>query len=303
MELKVLVTGANGFVGSNLCAYLGRNGVEVVRSDVKDSDINGDLTDSTFVFNDLKKYPFDAVVHLAGIVSVPRSIEDPYNCYRVNCFGTANLLEMASAKKVDRFIYASSNNVYGLPRKLPVEEEDQFSPRSPYDYSKVVGEHFVRSFQVHGHLPTVVLRSWKMFGPHDVPTAAVPRFVKACFSNSPIQLYNGGKDTNDVYYVDNYSQAVMLALKSPKAVGEAFNVGTGSEISVRKLAEMIRDLTGSSSKLETLPPRTQLEARPMRTRPSIRKIQRVLGYKPAVGLKKGLLLTVEWYRQQSSVSP
>ncbi len=303
MELKVLVTGANGFVGSNLCAYLGRNGVEVVRSDVKDSDINGDLTDSTFVFNDLKKYPFDAVVHLAGIVSVPRSIEDPYNCYRVNCFGTANLLEMASAKKVDRFIYASSNNVYGLPKKLPVEEEDQFNPRSPYDYSKVVGEHLVRSFHVHRQLPTVVLRSWKMFGPHDVPTAAVPRFVKACFSNSPIQLYNGEKDTNDVYYVDNYSQAVMLALKSTKAVGEAFNVGTGSEISVRKLARMIRDLTGSSSKLETLPPRTHLEARPMKTRPSIRKIQRVLGYKPAVGLKKGLLLTVEWYRWQSSVSP
>ena len=135
-----------------------------------------------------------------------------------------------------------------------------------------------------------------MFGPHDVPTAAVPRFIRACISGEPIPLYNGGKDVNDVHYVDNFCKAVTLALKNPRAVGETFNVGSGREISVLALAREIRQMTRSRSKLQIMPPRTPLESRPMMTRPAIAKIQRVLGYRPVVGLKEGLKKTIEWYR-------
>src|SRR5215831_2390167 len=294
--LQVLITGANGFVGWNLAGYLKKNGHEVVRTDVANADIVGDLTDQQSVLNGLSKGDFDAVVHLAGLINVPKSIEDPYACYRINCFGTLNMLKMAVNKKVKRFVYISSNNVFGSPKKLPITEDYPFNPRAPYDYSKVVGEYLVTSFHNTLNLPTTILRSWKMFGPHDVPTAAVPRFIKACLTNAPIPLYNGGKDTNDVYYVDNFCSAITLALNHPKANGERFNVGTGGEISVKEQAIMIKKLTKSTSKLQLLPPRTPTEKIPMRTRPSIARIKRILGYKPIVGLSEGMERTIKWHR-------
>ena len=295
-HLQVLITGANGFVGTNLVNYLKKNGHEIVRTDISNADIVGDLTNQDFVLKELSKGEFDAVVHLAGLINVPKSIEDPYACYRINCFGTLNMLKMAIEKKVKRFVYISSNNVFGSPKKLPITEDFPFNPRAPYDYSKVVGEYLVTSFHNTLKLPTTILRSWKMFGPHDVPTAAVPRFIKACLANTPIPLYNGGKDTNDVYYVDNFCSAITLALSNPAAIGQRFNVGTGNEISVKEQATMIKKLTKSNSKVQLLPPRTPTEKTPMRTRPSVAKAKRTLGYKPIVSLREGLERTIQWHR-------
>ena len=92
----MLVTGANGFVGTNLVPYFGKKGFEILRTDIDRSDINGDLTDPNFVNSILALKDFDAIIHLAGIVSIPKSLEDPYNCYRINCFATLNLLNMAA---------------------------------------------------------------------------------------------------------------------------------------------------------------------------------------------------------------
>ena len=297
--LRVLVTGANGFVGRNLVPYLKTKNFEILTTDIANSDVDGDLTDPKFVSDTLAMREFDALVHLAGMVSIPKSIEDPYGCYKINCFATLNLLSMASGKKLSRFIYASSNNVYGPPKRLPVREEDPYNPRAPYDYSKVVSEHFVKSFNQHKTLPTTILRSWNLFGPHDQPTRAVPRFIKACLANEPIPLYNGGKDADNFYHVNNYCEAAFLALTSSKSAGDIFNVGTGQETSVRQLAETVKEITGSKSKLQSLPPRTPLEAKPRRTNPSISKIKRVLGYKPVLGLRDGLKQTLESYKQES----
>jgi nucleoside-diphosphate-sugar epimerase len=119
-------------------------------------------------------------------------------------------------------------------------------------------------------------------------------------SGKPIPLYNAGKDSDDFYYVENYCKAVTLALKTPKAVGGVFNVGTGGNVAVRDLAQMVKKLTGSGSKLEILPPRTELERRPRSTRPSIQKIRRILGYEPVVPLKEGLERTIRWYVEKST---
>jgi len=292
----VLVTGANGFVGTNLVPHFEKKGFDILRTDIDRSDVNGDLTDPTFVNSILAPKDFDAIIHLAGIVSIPKSLEDPYNCYRVNCFATLNLLNMAAKKRVSRFIYASSNNVYGPAKTLPVKETDPYNPRAPYDYSKVISENLVRSFYLHQSLQTVVLRSWNLFGPHDQPTRAVPRFMKACLAGDPIPLYNGGRDSDNFYHVNNYCEAASLAITNQKAVGEVFNVGTGQESTVRQLAETVRQITGSSSKLQMLPPRTPLEAKPRRTYPSIAKIKRLLGYKPILSLKDGLEQTLERFR-------
>lgn len=292
----MLITGANGFVGNNLRPFLEKKGFEILSTDMDGSDVNGDLTDPSFVDDAIATQQFEAIIHLAGIVSIPKSLEDPYKCYRINCFATLNLLSMAAKKKIKRFVYASSNNVYGAVKHLPVKETDPYNPRAPYDYSKVVSEQFVKSFHLHQDLSTVVLRSWNLFGPHDQPTRAVPRFIKACLAGEPIPLYNGGRDADNFYHVNNYCEAATLALTNEKAVGEVFNVGTGQETTVRRLAETIKKITGSSSKLQVLPPRTALEAKPRRTNPSISKIRRVLGYKPVLTLREGLEQTLEWVK-------
>ncbi|MFQ6095769.1 MAG: NAD-dependent epimerase/dehydratase family protein, partial [Candidatus Bathyarchaeia archaeon] len=296
--MKVLVLGSNGFVGTNLTRYLRSQGFEIIDVDVSSpASICTDISKKESFFTDLKGVEFDAVVHLAAITKIRDTIEDPYRCYNVNCMGTLNVLELASQRGVKRLIYASSANVYGLPLELPVKESTPFNPRSPYDYSKVIGEYLVQSYHRHKKLPAVILRSWKLFGEHDSPQSAVSTFIKSCLRNKPIPLYNSGRDTTDLYHVENYCHAVELCLTKSEAVGEAFNVGTGNELSIRQIAEIIKDMTGSRSKLQLLPPRSTLESKPMRSYPSIEKIERLLGYSPIVTLEQGLKRTIDFWSQ------
>jgi len=295
--MRILITGSQGFVGKNVSKYLEERGHEVLRADiVSDAELVFDVSDFNQTWKKLEKEKFDAIIHLAAIANIPKTIEDPYRCFKVNSFGTLNMLEVASRKNVERFIYASSANVYGVPVELPVKETTPFNPRTPYDYSKVISEYLVESYHKTRGLPTVVLRSWKLFGEYDVPTTAIPRFIKACLTNQPIQLYNEGRDTTDPYHIENYCYAVELALKRDEAIGEAFNIGTGNEVSIRELAELIRKLTGSDTEIKLLPPRTQAEREPMRSYPSIEKIEKKLGYTPKINLEEGLKRTIKYYK-------
>ncbi len=295
--MRVLVTGADGFVGRNSSTYLKRRGFDVVRTDISPSQVVGDISDGDFVFNELGDLDFDAVVHLAAVSNVQRSIEDPYRCFKVNCFGTLNILELSKRKDVRRFIYASSANVYGLPRELPVRETTPLNPRSPYDHSKVIGESLVESYHTNTGLPICILRSWKLFGEHDLPTTAISRFIEACLHDEPTTLYNAGRDTTDPYHVENYCHAVELCLTREEAVGEAFNAGSGRELSIREIAETIKEMMGSRSEFRIMPPRTELEAEPMRSYPSIDKIKDKLGYEPQVDLEEGLKRTIDWVKR------
>lgn len=295
MYVKILVSGANGFIGTNLASYLEGRGHDIIRVDLKVGDCVGDIADANFVLETLARGEFDSVVHLAAIADVRACIDDPYSCYRINAFGTLNMLELAIRKQVRRFIYSSSANVYGVPAKVPVEEAAQFNPRTPYDHSKVLSEVMIQSYGRHKALPFVILRSWKLFGEHDGPTTAVSRFVSACLKGEPMKLYNAGKDTTDPYHIENYCHAVELCLEREEAVGEAFNVGTGNEVSVRQLAELIRKLANSDCELVDMPPRTTEEAQTMRSYPSIAKIGRALGYEPRVSLEEGLRRVIEYH--------
>jgi nucleoside-diphosphate-sugar epimerase len=142
----VLVTGSQGFVGRHVMSYLASHGFEPLGTDLAaGADVVGSVVDKSFVDDKLGRLDFDAIVHLAGIADLKKTIEDPYLCYQINCFGTLNALELASKKKVKRFIFASSANVYGAPKKNPVTEEHAMDPRVPYDYSKVIGEKLAMS--------------------------------------------------------------------------------------------------------------------------------------------------------------
>jgi nucleoside-diphosphate-sugar epimerase len=295
--MKILITGINGFVGKHLSRYLIRKGFEIIGLDVTPgADLVGDVTDSEFVFEQVAKVQFDAVIHLAALADIKRTVEDPYNTYKVNDFGTLNLLELASKKSTSRFLYASSANVYGVPSDRPATEATPFNPRLPYDYSKVVGEMLVRSYGIHKKLNISITRSWLLFGEWEPQNRAVPRFVRACLANQKIPLFNSGSDVTDPTYAENYGRIAELILTNDKAIGEAFNVGSGSKMSIREVAERIRKITGSSSELELLPPRTDFEKEPQISYPSIEKLRKTLGYEPIVSFDEGVSRVVNWIK-------
>jgi nucleoside-diphosphate-sugar epimerase len=296
--LRVLITGVKGFVGSNLSLYLEGRGYEIIGCDISPSQVQGDVTDEAFVLERLGSLDFDAVVHLAAMANVGESIKDPYRCFKINDLGTLNMLELACRKGVERFLYASSSNVYGVPVELPVKETTPFNPRTPYDQSKVAGEAMVVGYYRAKGLPITILRSWKLFGAHDAPSAAIPRFIQACFSNDPLTLYNAGRDITDPTHIENYCRAVELCLTKEEAVGEAFNIGTGRYKSIREIAETIKRLTGSSSEIKLLPPRSKLEETPMKSYPSIQKIQDILGYRVSIDFEEGIKRTIGWFSQR-----
>ena len=296
--MKVLVTGASGMVGRNLVEYFQQKGVETIPTDVAGCEVSGNLLDKEFVFGELASLHFDAIVHMAAITEIKKTVEDPALCFEVNCFGSLNVLELALRKKVTRILCTSSANVYGAPKKNPVTEETPFEPRVPYDYSKVVLENIAMSFHKTKSLPVSLTRSWLLFGKFDQPTRATIRFIRACLKDEPLTLFNGGKDTTSPSHAANFAKLAITILNNDRSIGRAYNFGGERPVTIRELAETIRDLTGSKSKLNLAPPRTALEAEPQISYPSVERAKSELGYEYELSLEQGLLQTIDWVKTQ-----
>ena len=296
--MRVLVTGSQGFVGRHVMSYLAGHGFEPIGTDVSaGADVVGSIVDMSFVNDKLSRLDFEAIVHLAGIADIKKTIEDPYTCYQVNCFGTLNALELASKKGVKRFLYPSSANVFGAPKKNPVTEEHAMDPRVPYDYSKVVGENLVMSYYKTKGVPVAMTRAWLLFGEFDHPSRAVPFFVRKFLKNEPVGLFNSGRDVTAPSHTMNFAKLVAKILEEDAAVGQAFNFGGAERLSIRELAERVKRLTGSDSELQMLPPRSQAEADPQVSYPSTEKMRRLLGYEYELNLEDGLKRTIDWIKK------
>ncbi len=297
--MKVLVTGASGFVAKHVMRYFSSHGHEPIPTDVAGGPNAGSVTDRSFVLNELGRLDFEAVVHLAGIADLRKTVEDPYGAFEVNSYGTLNVLELALRKNVRRVVYASSANVYGAPKDNPVTEEARFSPRVPYDYSKVAGESFVMGYNRAKGLPVSITRAWLLFGEYDAPNRAVPRFISSCLRNEPIKLFNSGRDTTAPSHAVNYGRLVANLIEKDSAIGQAFNFAGERTVTIRQLAETIKELTGSRSELQMLPPRSESESEPQVSYPSTEKIKRLLGYEYELDLETGLRRTADWMRSSS----
>ena len=297
--MKVLVTGASGFVAKHVIRYLSAHGHEPIPTDVTGGPNAGSVTSKSFVVDELGRLEFEAVVHLAGIADLGKTIDNPYAAFEVNAYGTLNVLELALRKNVKRFVYASSANVYGPPKEVPVTEEARFNPRVPYDFSKVAGESFVMGYHRAKGLPVSITRSWLLFGEYDALNRAVPRFIRSCLRDEPVKLFNSGRDITAPSHAENYGRLVATLIQNDAAVGEAFNFGGERTVSIRELAETIKRLTGSKSELQMLPPRSPLEEEPLISYPSTEKVRGRLGYTYELSLEAGLSRTVDWLRASS----
>jgi nucleoside-diphosphate-sugar epimerase len=284
-------------VGRNLVEYFTEHGVEVIPTDLGGWPISGDLLNDDFVFTELASLDFDAIIHLAAMTELKKTIENPKLCFEVNCFGTLNVLELATKKNVKCFLLASSANVFGAPKKNPVKEDSPFEPRVPYDFSKVAAENLAMGYYRAKGLPVSITRSWLLFGEYDQPTRATVRFIRACLKNEPITLFGGGRDTTSPSHAANYAKLALAILNNQKAVGNAFNFGGEKAVTIKQLAETIKKVTDSSSELISAPPRSEQEKEPQISYPSLEKIQKVLGYRHELSLEDGLKRTIEWVRK------
>src|SRR3954447_25090807 len=303
--MKALVTGGAGVIGSHIVERLLAAGQDVRVLDNLSTGHRSNLSrvsgEVELLTRDLRDLPSvqqamrgcSAVVHLAALPSVPRSIHDAAATHHANATGTLNVLLAARDAGVSRVVFASSSSVYGAAAGLPKRESLTPLPISPYAVSKLAAEHYCRSFfEVFG-LETVALRYFNVFGPRQdsqsVYAAVIPRFIQAYRDGTPPVIFGDGEQSRDFTYVDNVAEANLAALGKEGIGGRVYNVACGTRVTLNELAARIRPATGA-----TVPP-VYRAARPGDVRHSHADVSRArqeLGYEPVVSLDEGLRRTV-----------
>jgi UDP-glucose 4-epimerase len=298
--LKVLVTGGAGFIGTNLVRLLSSqwNAVRVFdnlsvgrRENVEHlaEIVVGDLLDPEQV--NLAVSGVDGVVHLAAQTGVPGSLLDPRGDCETNVLGTLNVLEACRRQGVERLVFASSNAPLG--RQPPPATEDKAPlPISPYGASKLAGEGYCLAYHGSWGLGTVVLRFANVYGPHSAHKGSVvARFFKDILNTGQITIDGDGQQTRDFIYVGDLCQAISLGLES-EVGGEVFQIATGVETSILKLAKLVQKTTQKQINKQHRPFR-QGDIR--KNYSDIDKAARLLGWKPQVALPDGLQQTWQWF--------
>jgi len=309
---RILVTGAAGFIGSNIILNLLSFNCKVVGLDnfstgqmenlefcLKNPNfalLQGDIRDFTYLKKNLKD--LDIIFHEAALGSVPRSVKDPLTTNENNINGTLNLLMLARDLNIERFVYASSSSVYGEKETLPKKEDMPSEPVSPYAVSKLAGENYVISFSKVYGLKTVSLRYFNVYGPNQVASpysGVIAIFISRALQKQPLIIYGDGKQTRDFTFVQDVVDANFLAATKKAAIGAVFNIGFGAQTSVLNLAHKVIELCNI---LEL-----EIQFKPLRkgdvlhSYADINRARKILEFKPKFNLEKGILETIKWFQK------
>lgn len=295
----VLVTGGAGFIGSHLCRTLVAGGAEVrVLDDLSTGNraalppvvqfIEGDVADESAVRRAAAGCTH--LFHLAALVSVPLSIEQPDLCFRTNMTGTEVLLRVAVREGVQSVVHASSASVYGPRPMLPSSEDDAIDCASPYAATKAAGESLIQAFARAYGLHATSLRLFNVFGPGQDPkgaySAAISAFVAAARERRAATVYGDGTQTRDFVPIAEVVQAFLRAADAgPRAAGEVFNVGLGERVTLLEVIEIIGRAAGFAQRPAFAPRRA---GDVDHSWADLTKIRKVLGYAPTTRLEPAL---------------
>lgn len=306
---RILVTGGAGFVGAAVTRRLVDAGARVtVLDDLFTGKADAIPTGATFIQGSVTDVDLvnelvgdhSLILHLAAR-NIIASTANPLDDYATNIGGTLNVLMAARASKVDRVVYSSSASVYGNPRSIPINEDDPLWTLSPYAVSKLGGENYCTAFAESYGLRVTTVRYSNVYGPGQRPDnpycGVVSKFLVEAHAGRPITVHGDGEQTRDYTYIDDAVEATLLAAVHPRAEGEVFNVGTGIETSVNRLAASIGEALEVDVDLRHVDRRDIDNIR--RRVVNIEKIRRMLRWTPQWTLDRGLVETANWYKASS----
>ncbi len=319
--MKVIVSGAEGFIGSHVVEKLVRSGVNVtamsaynfenrtgwlstLESDIRDSIevVVCDLRDSSAIYKAVAGH--DAVMHLGALIGIPYSYHAPDSYIQVNTQGTLNLLEASRAHEIRRFVHISTSEVYGSAQKTPMDEEHRLFPQSPYAASKAAADHLAQAYFLSFGLPVVTIRPFNTFGPRQSNRAVIPTLINQFISNDENIKIGNLESTRDFTFVSDTANGMIAGLLTEGVEGELFNLGTGFDFSIMKIYELLCEISGK--KLEIQQETSRI--RPKNSEVNVllsdnSKAQKVLQWIPEFagneGFKAALMRTYDWYSRNS----
>ena len=316
--MKILITGAAGFIGANLCEYMLEKGYTVI-------GLDNFVTGHAYNLNKFKEHPnflfiegdirdlatclkatenVDYVLHQAALGSVPRSILNPITTNEVNVNGFLNMLEASKQNNIKRFVYAASSSTYGDSKALPKIEKNIGKPLSPYAITKYVNELYADIYSSAYGLQTIGLRYFNVFGrrqdPNGAYAAVIPKFIGQFSKGESPQINGDGSFSRDFTYIDNVIQMNHLAIetKNARAINQVYNTAVGDRITILEMTKLIRQ---GLSKFDPSVAKIDIKFGPDRkgdiphSQASIKKAKNLLNYNPSHNFEKGLKESLTWY--------
>ena len=315
---KVLVTGADGFIGSHLTEALVMKGYDVKAfcyynsfgsRGWLDTTSTGILSDIEFFMGDIRDpngvreamKGIDTVFHLAALIAIPFSYHSPDSYVDTNIKGTLNVLTAARDFDTSRVLVTSTSEVYGTAKYVPIDENHPFQGQSPYSATKIAADRLAESFYRSFNLPVTIVRPFNTYGPRQSARAIIPTIITQLLSGVTEIKLGALSPTRDFNYVLDTVRGFILLSETEAAIGQEVNIASGTEISIGSLAKYLIDRINPNAKVvcdedRLRPSNSEVE----RLLGSNEKIQSLCGYTPSFTLEKGLIETIEWMKDNMS---
>ncbi|MCA0362418.1 MAG: NAD-dependent 4,6-dehydratase LegB [Bacteroidetes bacterium] len=316
---KVLVTGADGFIGSHLVEHLVERGADV-KAFVYYNSFNSwgwidsfpkDLKDKIEIFAGDIRDPFgvkkavegvDVVFHLAALIAIPYSYYSPESYVSTNVTGTLNVLMACRELNIERLLVTSTSEVYGTAISVPIDEKHPRQGQSPYSATKIGADAIADSFFRSFNLPVTIVRPFNTYGPRQSARAVIPTIITQLLHGSKEIKLGALHPTRDLVFVKDTVRGFTEIASSGKTIGQEVNIATQNEISVLELAEMLISLINPDAKIVSddsrqRPKNSEVE----RLLGSNAKLHELTGWKPGISLKEGLSQTIDWFSKEENL--
>lgn len=315
---KVLVTGADGFIGSHLTELLVQEGANVKAlaqynsfnfwgwlEDVSSGDkvevITGDIRDPHFCKKITKN--IDIIFHLAALIAIPFSYVAPQSYFETNSLGTLNICQAALENNCQRIIHTSTSEVYGTARYVPIDEKHPLQAQSPYSASKISADAIVTSYYNSFNLPAIISRPFNTYGPRQSARAVIPTIIIQLLNNKKEIKLGDTTPTRDLNYVEDTCNGLLSLADCDKALGEVVNIGSNSEISIREVFQLLNEILKRDSKIVSDEQRIRpLNSEVYRLKCDNKKLKELTGFKPKYDLLQGFQKTINWFSKKENLS-